>query len=89
MRSKQNITLLAWHNFFTDFKLYSAVAILYFTHVTGSLALGMSIFSIASIADAVFEVPTGILSDMVGRKNTIVLGSLASIAYAVCYAVGG
>lgn len=89
MGSKRNITLLAWHNFFTDFKLYSAVAILYFTHVTHSFALGMGIFSIASISDAVFEVPTGVLSDMVGRKNTIVLGSLVSILYSVCYAIGG
>jgi MFS family permease len=89
MGSQKNIKLLAWFNFFTDFKLYSAIAIIYFTHVTGSLALGMSIYSIASVSDALFEVPTGILSDMIGRKNTIMLGSLASIAYAVCYAIGG
>jgi len=89
MNSRRNIILLAWHNFFTDFKLYSAIAVIYFTHVTGSLALGMSIFSLASISDAVFEVPTGILSDMVGRRNTIILGSLASIGYALCYAIGG
>ena len=89
MGSQKNIKLLAWFNFFTDFKLYSAIAILYFVHVTGSLALGMSIYSIASISDALFEVPTGILSDMVGRKNTIVLGSIASVAYALCYALGG
>lgn len=89
MSSQKNIKLLAWHNFFTDFQLYSAIAILYFVHVTGSLALGMSIYSIASISDALFEVPTGILSDMVGRKNTIVLGSIASVVYALCYAFGG
>jgi len=89
MGAQKNIKLLAWHNFFTDFQLYSAIAILYFVHVTGSIALGMSIYSIASISDALFEVPTGILSDMVGRKNTIVLGSIASVAYAVCYAIGG
>ncbi len=89
MGSQKNIKLLAWFNFFTDFKLYSALAILYFTQVTGSLALGMSIFSITSISNALFEVPTGILSDMVGRKNTIVLGSIASVAYALCYALGG
>ena len=88
MGSQKNIKLLAWFNFFTDFKLYSAVAILYFTQVTGSLALGMSIFSIANIADAVFEVPTGILSDRVGRKNTIILGALASILYSICFALG-
>lgn len=89
MSVHKNIHLLAWHNFFTDFKLYSAIAILYFTHVTGSLALGMAVFSIVSIADAIFEVPTGIISDRVGRKMTIVLGSCASVLYAVFYAIGG
>lgn len=88
MGSQKNIKLLAWFNFFTDFKLYSAIAILYFTQVTGSLALGMSIFSIASISDAIFEVPTGILSDRVGRKKTIIFGALASIFYSICFALG-
>jgi len=49
----------------------------------------MSIFSIANIADAVFEVPTGILSDRVGRKKTIMFGALASILYSICFAFGG
>jgi MFS family permease len=49
----------------------------------------MSIFSIANIADAVFEVPTGILSDRIGRKMTIIFGAIASILYSICYAIGG
>jgi len=52
------------------------------------LALGMLIFSIVNISDAIFEVPTGILSDMVGRKYTVVLGSLAAVCYAIFYAIG-
>lgn len=88
MKIHRNIKLLAWFNFFTDFKLYSGIAIIYFSHITHSLALGMSIFSIANIADAIFEIPTGILSDVVGRKNTIVFGAVSSIVYAICYAIG-
>ena len=45
------------------------MAILYFAHVTGSYVLGMSIFSVAYVSSAIFEVPTGIVSDLVGRKN--------------------
>lgn len=89
MKVHRNITLLAWFNFFTDFKLYSGIAILYFSSITHSLALGMSIFSIVNIADAIFEVPTGILSDMVGRKKTVILGAVSSVIYATCYAIGG
>lgn len=88
MGSQKNIKLLAWFNFFTDFKLYSGIAIIYFSSITHSLALGMSIFSIANIADAIFEVPTGILSDRVGRKKTIIFGALASIFYSICFAIG-
>lgn len=89
MKQHKNISLLAWFNFFTDFKLYSGISIIYFSQITHSLALGMSIFSIVNIVDAIFEVPTGILSDMVGRKNTVILGAMSSVLYAVCYAIGG
>ncbi len=88
MNAHKNIRLLAWFNFFTDFKLYSAIAAIYFSQVTGSLALGMAVFSIAYITDAVFEIPTGILSDRVGRKNTVILGAISAIFYSVFYAVG-
>lgn len=88
MSIHKNVRLLAWFNFFTDFKLYSGIAIIYFTQVAGSIALGMSIFAITNIADAVFEVPTGILSDMVGRRKTIILGAVSSVVYSVFYAIG-
>ena len=85
---QKNIKLLSWFNFFTDFKLYSPIMILYFAKVTGSFALGMSIFSIAMIASAFFEVPTGVLSDYVGRKRTVSFGALSAVLYAIFYAIG-
>ncbi len=89
MGAKKNIKVLAWFNFFTDFKLYAAIAIIYFTQITHSFALGMSIFSVVNIADAVFEVPTGILSDLVGRRNIIILGAFSAVAYSIFFAIGG
>ncbi len=91
MNSKihKNIKLLAWFNFFTDFKLYAPVAIIYFTKISGSYALGMSIFSITMLSAAIFEMPTGIFSDLIGRKKTIILGALASVLYTIFYAIGG
>jgi len=89
MTVHRNIRLLFWFNFFTDFKLYAPVAIIYFAHVTGSFALGMSIFSISMISSALLEIPTGIFSDLVGRRKTVLLGSLSAIAYSVFYAAGG
>ena len=89
MAIHKNIKLLAWLNFFTDFKLYSAVLAIYFAKATGSYALGMSIFSIAMLSSAILEVPTGIFSDRIGRRKTIIFGSASSILYAIFYAIGG
>lgn len=86
---KRNIKLLAWFNFFTDFRLYAPIAIIYFAKVSGSYVLGMSVFSIVMLAAAIFEVPTGVLSDIVGRKKTIVFGALSSVVYSVFFALGG
>lgn len=83
-----NIRLLRWISFLIDFKLYTPIAIIYFSSLTGSLALGMSIFSIASISSAIFELPTGILSDFIGRKNTLLLGSIASFFAIFSYSLG-
>lgn len=83
---QRNIKLLAWFNFFTDFRLYGPLAIIYFSQVTGSYALGTSIFSAVMISSALFEVPTGILSDFLGRKKTLALGALASAVSIVFYA---
>lgn len=89
MPIEKNIKLLSWLNFCTDFVFFAPVSILYFAHVTGSYALGMSIFSIAYVSSAVFEVPTGIVSDMVGRKKTTILGAASSVLCVTLYAIGG
>lgn len=40
------------------------------------------------LSAAIFEVPTGILSDKVGRRYTIILGSWARVAAFIFYAIG-
>ncbi len=85
----RNVRLLAWFNFFTDFRPYAPIAILYFAQVSGSYALGMSVFSAVMLAQSLFEVPTGVFSDLIGRKKTIVCGALAGVLSLVCYAIGG
>ncbi len=85
---KRNIKLLALFNFFTDFKFHSAILVLYFAKVTGSYALAMSIFSVAMVSSALFEVPTGIFSDAIGRKRTILLGAFFAVLSAIFYATG-
>jgi len=81
---ERNVILFKWRNFFTDLRFYGPIAIIYFQQVTGSYALGLAVFSIASIASTIFEVPTGIFSDRIGRKKTLVFGSFANLL-AICF----
>jgi MFS family permease len=69
--------------------LYAPVAILYFAKVTGSYALGMSIFSVSMVVQALMELPTGMFSDLVGRAKTVMLGSVAMLVGTVLFAIGG
>lgn len=88
MPSHKNIRLLTWFNFFQDFRPYNAFAAIYFSQITGSFTLGLSIFTVRLITSALFEVPTGILSDKLGRKKTMILGATAAIVEPICYALG-
>lgn len=86
---QRNTKILALLNFFMGLRLFAPIAILYFTSVTGSFALGMSIFAVAQVASAVFEVPTGVFSDFIGRKNTVILGCFVALQSVFFYALGG
>lgn len=88
MQFHKNIKILTWFNFFTDFKLYAPIAIIYFARVSDSYALGMAVFSVAMVSSALFEIPTGVFSDFIGRKRTVVLGALAAVIYSIFYAIG-
>lgn len=88
MSLEKNIKLLKLFNFFTDFKLYAPIAIIYFSQISHSYALGASIFSIAMISDALFELPTGLYSDIIGRRKSIALGALAATIATIFYAIG-
>ena len=85
---QKNVRLLSIFNFLIGFSLFAPLAILYFAKVSGSYALGALVFGITMLASAVFEVPTGVWSDRVGRKGTIILGSWARVLAFVFYAIG-
>ncbi|MBN1679789.1 MAG: MFS transporter [Anaerolineae bacterium] len=89
MTRNRNVTLLYWFNFFLKLKFYNAILVIYFVYVTGSYALAMSVFAVASLSSTVFELPTGVFSDLIGRKRTLVLGATAHAGAVIFFAVGG
>lgn len=89
MSLHRNIRLLAWFNFFEDFRPYAPFVVLYFAQETGSYTLAMAVLSVSMISSSVFEVPTGLLSDMIGRRRTMMFGSLAGTVCVLLWAIGG
>lgn len=83
-----NIPIIKWFNFFSDFRLYAPIAIIYFSQITGSFAIGMSIFSITMLSAALLEIPTGVISDRVGRKKTLQFGAFSSVLAVLLFAIG-
>ncbi len=88
MDYSRNIKILTWQGFFIGFSLWAPIAAIYFSKVSGSYALGLSIFSIAMVSSAIFEIPTGIFSDLIGRKYTTMLGGLFYMLAGIFYALG-
>lgn len=84
-----NIRLLAWFNFLLDLRFYAPILVLYFAQVTGSYTLAMSLFSLTMLTSALAEIPTGILSDRLGRRDTLILGACLAALAVFVYAVGG
>lgn len=46
------------------------------------------VFSIIFLSQAVFEVPTGLISDLLGRRKTMIVGALFSVVALIMYATG-
>jgi len=88
MDFSSNVRILTWQGFLVGFNLWSPLAAIYFSKVSGSYALGMSVFATEMISAAIFEIPTGIFSDKIGRKYSTMLGGFFYTLSFVFYAIG-
>jgi MFS family permease len=84
-----NVRLLGWLNFFVQFRFYAPLAIIYFTEVTGSYAQGALVLSAVMVAGAVLEIPTGVFSDRMGRRATMIASALSMTAAVFAYSLAG
>lgn len=66
-----------------------ALAILYFEQITHSYALAMLVWSISSLTQTFMEVPTGILSDKIGRRKTLILSAHSVLTAILLWALAG
>ena len=85
----RNVTLLKLDNFLAGLYALSMVLVIYFESITKSYAEAMLIFSISSIIKVIMEIPTGVFSDKIGRKKTMILSSFLFFITALIWATAG
>jgi len=83
----RNVRLLYIHNFLNDFRFQEAFLVIYFAQITGSYIAAMGMLALATITSALMDIPTGIFSDKIGRKSTIIIASFFSTLTVICYAL--
>ena len=84
--SIKNIKLFYLFSFLDGFWPCSPFFIIYFSEITGSFTLAMSLSAIHNLTTTFLEVPTGILSDKLKRKNVTFIGA-AAVFIAACFYV--
>lgn len=86
---RRNIVLFKIMNFFNGLWLFAALAVIYFEQVTQSYALAMLAFSLVNISQSISEIPCGMFSDRISRKNTMLLGSVFLFVNMLLWAAAG
>jgi MFS family permease len=82
----RNVRLLGWFNFLGDCRLYGPLVVIYFAQVTGSYGAATSLLALKMLSSAAFDVPTGVLSDRLGRRGTLTAGAVVMVAAHIGYA---
>lgn len=86
---KRNLTLFEIDSFLAGFWPLSAVAVIYFESITRSYTEAMLIFAMMNLAQGLFEIPTGVVSDKIGRKYSMVGSCLLILAGYLMWAAAG
>ncbi|MEM8841619.1 MAG: MFS transporter [Pseudomonadota bacterium] len=82
-----NIALYPWFKFFQNLTFWQAVWFLYFQN-TLSAADALVLYAIYDLATTVFEVPSGYMSDRLGRRRTLVAAAATGLIGAMLLVAG-
>ncbi len=85
--AERNIDLYPWFQFARNLLFWQAIWFLYFQEQL-SAAEAIVLAAVYDIATTVLEVPSGYLSDRIGRRITLILAAFAGIAGALLLALG-
>ena len=87
-RTDRTIRLYPWYRFCRSLIFWQAVWFLYFQDQL-SAAAAILLYAIYDVATTVLEVPSGWLSDRIGRRPTLILSGIAELAGAALLVLGG
>lgn len=85
---RTNVRLYPWFKFFQNLLFWQAVWFLFFQERL-SASEAILLYAVYDIATTALEVPSGYLSDRVGRRFTLILAAIATLAGALLLAAGG
>ncbi|MBU0598412.1 MFS transporter [Patescibacteria group bacterium] len=85
----RNVSLMYWSFIFGGILFFLPIVALYYEESLFSLTNVALIYSIEALGIVLFEVPSGALADLFGRKKTIVLGNIIAILGLIFLAIGG
>ena len=83
----RNIRLYRWFRFFQGLIFWQAVWFLYF-QTTLSAAEAVLLYAVFDVATTALEVPSGWMSDRLGRRVTLIASGLAGVGGAALLATG-
>lgn len=89
MKIRRNILLFKLYYLFASMWPMSVLAVVFFQRITGSYAFALGVYSIMGIVQSIAEVPTGIVSDRIGRRKTMVVSAVLEVLMAVIFALAG
>lgn len=89
MEIRRNILLFKLYYLFASMWPMSVLAVVFFQRITGSYAFALGVFSIVSIVQSIAEVPTGIISDRIGRRKTMIVSAVLEVLMSVIFALAG
>ncbi len=89
MKIRRNILLFKLYYLFASMWPMSVLAVVFFQRITGSYAFALGVYSIVGIVQSIAEVPTGIVSDRIGRRKTMVVSAVLEVLMAVIFALAG
>ncbi|HIG94709.1 MAG: Major facilitator superfamily MFS_1 [archaeon GW2011_AR13] len=83
----KNIKKFYWFSFFSDLIFWAPIIVLFWQENGLSLTEIMFLQSFFAISVVLFEIPTGVTADKVGRKQSLILGSIFLILGFSIYAL--